>query len=166
MRALSRCPVLLKHTMPCPQSESLLGNAALLTPSPPSRLGTGLRCAGKIHCLSRAFPQHFFSKAVPFLAPLQHPPPLVCRGNFTFLPAIIALDSDNVGLWLGRADGYMANELFFFGVNTGIRLGFAPGCVAPSTSPLLPYILCATQSMAVEAHTYMYPSDSSRWFNR
>lgn len=57
----------------------------------------------------------------------QHPAPECCRGNFTVLPAIIALDSENVGLWLGRADGYMATELFFFGINTGIRLGFAPG---------------------------------------
>ena len=45
----------------------------------------------------------------------------------TILPAIVALDSNNVGLWMGRADGYMANELFFFGVNTAVRLGFAPG---------------------------------------
>jgi hypothetical protein len=58
---------------------------------------------------------------------VQHPRPRVCQGNFTILPAIIALDSSNVGIWLGRADGYMANELFFFGINTGIRLGFAPG---------------------------------------
>ena len=58
---------------------------------------------------------------------VQHPRPRVCQGNFTILPAIVALDSSNVGIWLGRADGYMANELFFFGVNTGIRLGFAPG---------------------------------------
>ena len=57
----------------------------------------------------------------------QHPAPECCRGNFTTLPAIIALDSDNVGIWLGRADGYMATEIFFFGINTGIRLGFAPG---------------------------------------
>ena len=58
---------------------------------------------------------------------VQHPQPAVCRGNFTTLPAIVALDSDNVGLWLGRADGYMATDLFFFGVGTAIRLGFAPG---------------------------------------
>ena len=41
---------------------------------------------------------------------------MVCQGNYTMLPAIIARNSDNVGLWLGRADGYMSNELFFFGV--------------------------------------------------
>ena len=48
-------------------------------------------------------------------------------GDFTTLPAIIALDSENVGLWLGRADGYMASDLFFFGINTAVRLGYAPG---------------------------------------
>lgn len=48
-------------------------------------------------------------------------------GNFTTLPGIIALDNENVGLWLGRADGYMASELFFFGINTAVRLGYAPG---------------------------------------
>jgi hypothetical protein len=31
------------------------------------------------------------------------------------------------GAHAGRADGYIASEIFFFGINTGIRLGFAPG---------------------------------------
>jgi len=50
-----------------------------------------------------------------------------CRGNFTLLPAIVALSSNNVGLWLGRADGYRLTGSFFFGINTAVRLGFAPG---------------------------------------
>lgn len=50
-----------------------------------------------------------------------------CRGSFTLLPAIVALHPGNVGLWLGRSDGYRLTGAFFFGVNTAVRLGFAPG---------------------------------------
>eukprot|EP00041_Stephanoeca_diplocostata_P016311 m.320715 g.320715 ORF g.320715 m.320715 type:complete len:518 (-) comp20325_c0_seq8:296-1849(-) len=48
-----------------------------------------------------------------------------CRGNFTWIPGIVAAADENVGLWLGRSDGYVASDLFFFGVNTAIRLGFS-----------------------------------------
>jgi hypothetical protein len=48
-----------------------------------------------------------------------------CRGDFTWLPGVVALHPDNVGLWLGRCDGYAATDLFFFGVNTAVRLGYS-----------------------------------------
>jgi hypothetical protein len=50
-----------------------------------------------------------------------------CRGSFSLLPAIVALHPNNVGLWLGRCDGYRLTGSFFFGVNTAVRLGFAAG---------------------------------------
>ena len=50
-----------------------------------------------------------------------------CRGNFTVLPAVVALRPSNVMLWMGRADGYVARDLFGFGVHTALRLGSAPG---------------------------------------
>jgi len=49
-----------------------------------------------------------------------------CRGSFTILPSLVAASSSNVGIWLGRCDGYVMSDVFLFGVNTGIRLGFAP----------------------------------------
>ena len=50
-----------------------------------------------------------------------------CRGNFTVLPAVVALNPGNVGVWLGRSDGYRLTGSFFFGVNTALRLGFTAG---------------------------------------
>ena len=46
-------------------------------------------------------------------------------GNYTVCPAIVALSPRNVGLWLGRADGYRVTDFFAFGVNTAVRLGCA-----------------------------------------
>ena len=45
--------------------------------------------------------------------------------NFTVCPAIVALSPRNVGLWLGRADGYRVSDFFAFGINTAVRLGCA-----------------------------------------
>eukprot|EP00756_Hemistasia_phaeocysticola_P046392 Hpha_TRINITY_DN20168_c0_g1::TRINITY_DN20168_c0_g1_i1::g.82494::m.82494 len=45
--------------------------------------------------------------------------------GYTWAPGIIASHPNNVALWMGRADGFVARELFFFGVNTGIRYGYA-----------------------------------------
>jgi hypothetical protein len=59
-----------------------------------------------------------------------------CRGNFTMLPAIVALQSNSVGLWLGRADGYRLTGSFFFGTNTAVRLGFAPGAGTELRNPV------------------------------
>ena len=66
----------------------------------------------------------------PSVCKKQIPTPRVCVGNFTVLPALVAVSPSNVGLWLGRADGYVASDLFFFGVNTAVRLGYAPGTYA------------------------------------
>eukprot|EP00035_Acanthoeca_spectabilis_P007460 m.136828 g.136828 ORF g.136828 m.136828 type:complete len:538 (+) comp13964_c0_seq1:53-1666(+) len=49
----------------------------------------------------------------------------VPKGNFTWLPGVVALQPDNVGLWMGRCDGYVARDLFFFGINTAVRLGYS-----------------------------------------
>ena len=57
----------------------------------------------------------------------QKPEPHACLGNYTVLPALVAVSDGNVGLWLGRCDGYVASDLFMFGVNTAVRLGYAPG---------------------------------------
>lgn len=57
-----------------------------------------------------------------------------CRGNFTWLPAIVAASPRNVGVWLGRADGYQASNLFFFAVNTALRLGYSAD--APMINPI------------------------------
>ena len=48
-----------------------------------------------------------------------------------FYLGLVALNRDNVGLWLGRADGYVARDLFFFGINTAVRLGYSDTCVDP-----------------------------------
>ena len=51
---------------------------------------------------------------------------------------IIVSQQDNVAVWLGRADGYVARDLFAFGVNTLLRLGNT----APTGSvPLWDYVL-------------------------
>eukprot|EP00937_MAST-01D_sp_MAST-1D-sp2_P002641 g2641.t1 len=58
-----------------------------------------------------------------------------CLGNFTAVPAVVALRPSNVALWLGRADGYTARDLFAFGVHTAVRLGVAPPPVDPAADP-------------------------------
>jgi len=64
----------------------------------------------------------------------REPPSARCRGNFTAVPAIVALRPSNALLWLGRADGYVARDLFAFGAHTGVRLGVAPPPAAGTSS--------------------------------
>lgn len=88
---------------------------------------------------------HSVGPRPPWCPPLPAPPPVwpVCTGNFSWLPAIVAAHPSNVGLWLGRSDGYVARELFFFGINTAMRFGYSPDCptgalVSPITGQPLP----------------------------
>eukprot|EP00038_Savillea_parva_P008071 m.174513 g.174513 ORF g.174513 m.174513 type:complete len:589 (-) comp13840_c0_seq1:78-1844(-) len=69
-----------------------------------------------------------------------------CRGNFTWLPALVAVHPNNVGLWLARSDGYVASDLFFFGINTAIRLGQSTDfpLLDPTTGKAAPALDAAT----------------------
>ncbi len=48
-----------------------------------------------------------------------------CRGNFTWIPGIVASNPNNVGIWMGRSDGYVTRDAFFFGLNTAMRFGYS-----------------------------------------
>lgn len=54
---------------------------------------------------------------------------IACPGNvgegrtFSWIYGIIASQNDNVGIQIGRSDGFVFNDLFFFGLHTAIQLG-------------------------------------------
>jgi len=67
---------------------------------------------------------------VPNVGPLSPGGPY--RGkHYTWVYAIIASRPDNVGLHLGEVDGYSFFDLGFFGIHTGVRLGYS------SSQPML-----------------------------
>ncbi|MHB0998833.1 MAG: glycosyl hydrolase family 28-related protein [Armatimonadota bacterium] len=47
--------------------------------------------------------------------------------TYTWVYGIIASQDDNIGVQIGRSDGYILNDVFFFGVHTALRLGASVG---------------------------------------
>ena len=81
---------------------------------------------------------------VPNVGPLSPGGPFAPYGNATFRTVfgIIASQPDSVAVWLGRSDGYVARDLFAFGVHTLLRLGYT----APSgTVPLYDWVKDAAE---------------------
>lgn len=51
------------------------------------------------------------------------PGPAPGLGAWTWIYAILASQDDNVGVVMGRNDGYVLDDVFFFGMHTALRLG-------------------------------------------